>query len=967
MRLSFIYPIFLWLLLLLPLLWAFTLATRDLGIARLGALRFWSVLALRSIALAALVLALAGIQIVRPVQDLTLVFLVDGSDSVAPAQRDAALEYINAALAERPPGDRAAVVLFGENALVERAPADLDALGRLSSTVVAGRTNIEEAIQLGLALFPADSQKRLMLLSDGQENSGRAAAAARLAASRGIPLDVVALPGVRGSDVLVSDLSAPDVAREGQDVTIQARIESDIATEGRLEVFANNELVATRELEIEPGSTDVPITVPGGTAGFSRYEVRLEARDDARALNNRAAAFTNVQGPPRVLLVATEPERAAALQSVLAAGSVRVELREPQQVSVDPVELEAYAAIVLVDVPASAVPAPLQGALPVYVEQQGGSLAMIGGFDAYGAGGWRRTPIAEILPVELDPRDREERPDLALALVIDRSGSMAAEVANGLTQLDLAKEAVYQASFGLAANDQLGIVVFDSAAQWILEMQQLPSIIEIEQALSMISDGGGTDIRSGIEPAAQALATADARTKHVILLTDGVAGSNYADLIRQMRDNQVTITVVSIGDDANPALDQIADIGGGRFYQVLSIRDVPQIFLAETIAVAGRDIVEETFTPQIALNAAPIRGLGGLPPLHGHNGAETRPLARTILVSPEGKPILAQWQYGLGQVLAWTSDFKGQWARDWIAWPQFPRFAGALLDTLLPPEQADNLALSLRNVDAQAIIELNVSDEQGQPIDSSQIEARLLDPNGEGNRLNFSQVEPGRYRATTEADTPGVYLAQVAVSDRNGNPLGTVSGGLAVSYSPEYRRQAQAGTLLPDLAAITGGRVAPPPAESFAATAQPVGEVREIALPLLWLALLLWPLDIALRRLMLRPTDLNPALERIRERLRPAPADSPAADPTLERLQMARERARRPFSRPAKSERTAPPAAQAEQSSPETAPRRPEAAPPQPEPTPKTEPAQDARSDDPLASVLAARQRARRQRREEKG
>jgi hypothetical protein len=452
-----------------------------------------------------------------------------------------------------------------------------------------------------------------------------------------------------------------------------------------------------------------------------------------------------------------------------------------------------------------------------------------------------------------------------------------------------------------------------------------------------------------------------------------MANSNYADLIRQMRDNQVTITVVSIGDDANPALEQIADIGGGRYYQVLSIRDVPQIFLAETVVVAGRDIVEETFTPQVALNAAPIRGLGGLPPLYGHNGAETRPLARTILVSPEGKPILAQWQYGLGQVLAWTSDLKGQWARDWIAWPQFPRFAGALLDTLLPPEQVDNLALSLQSSGAQAIVELNVSDEQGRPIESSQIEGRLLDPNGEGDRLDFTQVGPGRYRAVTEADAPGVYLAQVAVSDNAGTQLGTVSGGLAVSYSPEYSRQTQAGTLLPDLAAITDGRVAPPPEASFAPTSQPIGEVREIALPLLWLALLLWPLDIALRRLMLRPSDLTPALGRMRGRLQPAPATSSATDPTLERLQAARDRARRPFSRPAPPERPAPPAAQTEQSLPEAAPRKPEPAPKpesaparKPEPAPEAEPTQGARSDDPLASVLAARQRARRKGREEK-
>ncbi|NTU86419.1 MAG: VWA domain-containing protein, partial [Chloroflexales bacterium] len=178
--LSFVFPEMLWLLVLLGALWALAIATPR----RLPPARFYTSLALRTAIVACLVLAIAGAQIQRPVDDLTTVFLLDASDSIVPSARLQAETFVEEALRAMGPGDRAAVVLFGDNALVERAPSAATQLDRLSSVPVSTRTNIAEAIQLGLALFPADAQKRLVLLSDGGENTGSAVAAARIAAAR---------------------------------------------------------------------------------------------------------------------------------------------------------------------------------------------------------------------------------------------------------------------------------------------------------------------------------------------------------------------------------------------------------------------------------------------------------------------------------------------------------------------------------------------------------------------------------------------------------------------------------------------------------------------------------------------------------------------------------------------------------------------------------------------------------------
>ncbi|HMQ34594.1 MAG TPA: VWA domain-containing protein, partial [Chloroflexaceae bacterium] len=858
MTVSFIYPQVLWLLLLLPLLWLLAWGTRFVARARLGRRRALALLAARSAILAGLVLAIAGAQVVRAVDDTAVVFLVDGSDSVAPAQRERALEYINAALEAGGPADQAAVVVFGAEPAVERAAAPPAPLRRLTSTVVASRTDIAAAVQLGLALLPADAQKRVVLLSDGAENQGRAREAARLAALRGVPIEVVPLPAEGGPDVLVAAVEAPVAARAGQSIPIVVRLAGGLAGPARVELLADGQLVAAEEVELAPGQSELTVSVPAGEAGFRRFEARVSAPADSQPLNNTGAAFTQVEGPPRVLLLAGSPDRAAPLRAALEAGDVTVEALDPAQAPADPALLRQYAAIFLVDVPAAAVAPEAQRALATYVRDQGGGLAMVGGAEAFGAGGWRRTPVAEILPVDLDPPPQEDRPDLALALVIDRSGSMAESAGPGRNRLSLAKEAVYLAAQGLASRDQLGVFVFDEQAQTVMPMQPLPDLATIEEALGQVSLGGGTNIRAGVQLAMPVLAAADARVKHMILLTDGLDNSNYTDLIDQMRTQGTTVTVVSIGGDANPSLEGLAERGGGAFYRVRTAQDVPRIFLSETVRVAGRDLVEGAFAPVVALNAPPVRGLGALPPLYGYNGVGPRQAARTILATPDGDPLLAVWQVGLGRSLAWTSDLKGQWAAEWLGWAGFPPFAQGLVDALLPPPTAGRLSLEARAEGAEAVLDLIVAGDDGRPAEAGPIEGRLLDPAGRGASLSFTQVAPGRYRAAAPAEVPGVYLAQVAALDEAGQALGAVSGGLVVSYSPEYGPRAGGEALLAELAALTGGRADPLPAALFASPGQPVGRVTEIGLPLLWLALALLPLDIALRRLFLAREALAP-------------------------------------------------------------------------------------------------------------
>jgi hypothetical protein len=540
--------------------------------------------------------------------------------------------------------------------------------------------------------------------------------------------------------------------------------------------------------------------------------------------------------------------------------------------------------------------------------------------------------------------------------VIDRSGSMAETSGGGRTKLDLAKEAVYQASLGLTTRDQISMIAFDDTADAVLPLQKLPSTVDIEQALSSFNAGSGTNIRPGIALAADSLATANAKIKHVILMTDGIAPSNYDDLIDQLRGAGVTISTVAIGEDADTSLEGIATRGGGRYYQVKRVEDVPKIFLQETVIIAGRDIIEGKFAPAVALQAPVVRGLNGLPALYGYNGTEIKNAARAILVTPTGKPVLAQWQYGLGRAVAWTSDFKGQWGREWVGWSEFPRFVGGFADMLLPPSAAGTLTLRTRTVGAQSALELTAQDDQGRLLNQLALKGNLIDPQNQGVPLTFTQVGAGHYRANVSTENPGVYLAQVAALGADGQPIGSTTTGLVISYSPEYGETRDNLQLLRELASISGGRVDPPAAAVFEAPDQAVGSVREIGLPLLWLALLLWPLDIGLRRLHVRIGEYLPSLATLRSGSRAATAPT-GPDQAMTRLSAAKRRAQvsnrdiRAVAEPraAPTSTPAPPTAA-------TAPAQP--SPTAPTATPTIAPAED----DQLARLLAAKQRARKKR-----
>src|SRR5829696_712706 len=864
MQLSFIFPTYLWLLLLLPALWALAL----LAPPRLSRWRLRALALLRTLAIAALVLGLAGAQLVRPVGVVTTVFLLDGSDSVSLSQRARAEAFVQQALAQMPNDDQAALIVFGQRALVERMPAGDRALGQVGALPGGGATDIEGAVRLALALLPNEGHQRLVLLSDGGENTGDAAKAAQIAAARGVPIDVVALSGLAdGPDARISGVELPSSARAGQRLRMKINIASNTVTAGRLIITGPGTApIVDQQVQIPSGAQTLEVALPEALPYFNRYVVRLETPNDARPENNAAEAYSFVSGQPRVLLVEGQPGEAANLANALKSAQIDVSTIAPAAMPDGLGALSAYDALALVDVPKRAVPDRAQAAISAYVHDLGRGLLMVGGENSFGAGGWRRSPIEEALPVTMDIPTQLRLPPISIVILIDVSGSMSAEE-NGRTKISLAAEGAQRIAALMRDDDELTVVLFSTQPERVIG--PLPGSDRdqaIEQLGGAQSTGGGINIHDGLAEAAKYIRQSDKPTRHIITLTDGsdtVQQEGALDLVRGLHNEKVTLTSIAIGGGEHvPFIRDMARVGGGRTFLTDKAANLPTILADEAQAILQPYIVEQDFVPTRGAPHPILRSFEQVPQLKGYVITTPRQTSQVLLATPRGDPLLVAWQYGLGHALAWTSDFKGQWASDWIGWNQFPRFSAQLLGWLLPTPGAQNLALQANSSGAELVLIAQAQDSRGQPQTGLTLVGRMLAADGSSIDVTLRETGPGQYRAVVRDARPGAYLVQLVGQDARGQPFGAVTAGAVVPQSAEYGGDGANVALLETLASHTGGRMNLAPTAAFDANPSSQGAVREIGLPLLWLALLLLPFDIALRRLLFAPDQVAAALRK---------------------------------------------------------------------------------------------------------
>jgi len=876
-----------WLLLLLPasvalvyVLWR-TSRTYMPPVRRRASL----IVRLSVVSLLCLVLSVPTVQL--RADQLAIAILLDRSDSITPLARSQQEDWLAKALQSKSPSDQVAVITFGEDATVERALSEEQRPPRLAPDDTGTRTNISAAIRAGVAALPPSAARRLVLLSDGRENLDHADSAAALAAAAHVQLMTVPMDETQGPEVLVRALDAPAQLREGERFTVTAQLEATQSTSATLHLLMDGQLRTSQQVDLDQGTNRFVIPLEPMATGHHLLRLQVEADADTLSQNNSAGALVVVTGPPSVLVVEGSPGESQFLVDALRTSGLTVEQDSPISAPMELGTLRNYASIVLVDVAANQFAPGQLRSLKTYVQNYGGGLVIAGGDHAFGPGSYARTPLEEMSPVRMDLRGKSVSASTALILVIDTSGSMGGGP-GGASKMDLAKEAAISAAELLGEYDQIGIVAFEDQPRWVIPPTPATDLGVVQAAIAEMQPGGGTEIYPALKMAYEGLAPIDAKVKHIILLTDGEAPrGDYPGLTQQMKDATITLSTIGIGSDADtPLLQELASLGNGRYYDGNDPFDLPRLVVKETQQVQRAAIVEEDFKPVRISSGPALDGidLNSMPQLRGYVATTPKPQSSILLVSRQIDPVLAEWQYGLGRVIAWTSDVRNRWASRWIEWPEFGRFWAQVVKRTTRPPEDPNRQVTVKIDGNHAVVTLDaqtgVEAADRRYLNFLPTSASIVDPRGHEHEVQLPQVAPGRYEASYQVEDDGIYSLQVRQTESDGS-IANQSSGFVVPYSPEYRAGGTDDNFLESLAKRTGGRLIHDPEQAFIHDLPAVGAPRQLWPYLLTLVAILFVADVGVRRVRITGPEMRAAYYKVRRRLGYIDTPALASRPTV--------------------------------------------------------------------------------------
>jgi hypothetical protein len=785
-----------------------------------------------------MLIALAGPSLRWPSAQVALVVVRDRSASISQAGVEQQAIVVRQLQMSQPAQARLGVVDTAAQAVVAAVPGPPPVDISFTNLNDINGTSLMAALIQATTLLPAGYVPQILLLSDGNETSGRMLEMVDLLQARGIRVDAIPMASNQTAPIAaIRQLTAPLQSRGQGQLPLQVDLLSATPQNAVLSVWRDQTLVQTTTVMLNGSAQRLTLDVASASDALQRLTVRLTAPvDDARPDNQRTLLLQR-SGPPHILLLADDPVRAAPLQGALATTGSRVTLQRPIAVATQLTELAAYDVIVLFDTPARAVPDPLMQQIATTVSELGRGFLWVGGADSFGAGGFRRSTLSDIAAVSIDPIDPAKQQRVQLILVIDRSGSMQ-QMVGAVSQLDLAKEAAFQAITALKPNDTVAIAFFDDTAAWALPPTVHPDAETVATALGRVGPGGGTSIRSGLTLAAQALTESDADVRHVLLLSDGMDEQSSLTVARQIADTGATISTIAMGADADQTgLAAIADIGQGSAYVVAQPQQLPEIFLSETVNVAGYDLVEAEVFPQVVDRSVLPTTLTRMAPLYGYNRTSAWPDSRVLLQIDAETPLWATRRIGRGVSAVWTSDLGGRWGRDWVQSGLLTQMVPALLAQILPPRDQ---TLDLHWYWHDDILEIDLFRTEGAGTQTPELTLTTAD--GHSTTIPLDERGPQQWRALVRDLPSGEYVLQVR------DEQSQVVRGVVVVGRSESDSDGQGTALLAMLTAQTGGRMLSTiPADYWQTTA-----TAEQSMPLApwWysLAMLCFVGEIGLRR-----------------------------------------------------------------------------------------------------------------------
>lgn len=658
-----------WLLLIIPAIWlifAMSPASRK-------------ILVLRIALVLVIVAALAGLQLRMPGRDGVIVAVADRSLSM-PANSDLRVNETLALLKKNMPANaRLGLVSFADETRVEMAPARSSFTG-FTAEINQEASNLDDGINRALSLIPEDLSGRLILISDGLWSGRDPRQAAFHAAGRGIPIDYRVLSRNMSDDLAITSFAVPGILNPGEAFLVTAEIYSPAEQLAMLGLYSADRLIASVSRQLKRGANSFMFSMTAPLSSVVKYRLQVTSQNkDPLPENNQAVAISEVVGKKPLLVISDSTN--SPLYELLKKSGRQAELKNPLEISWNIEFLAGYSAVVIENVSANRITLHGMQVLAAWIRHLGGGLLTTGGKNSYGNGGYYQSPLEPVLPVSLELRSQNRKLALALMVVLDRSGSMAAPARGDRTKMDLANIAAASALDLLSPLDEFGLLAVDTEPHVVVPLQRMSDKGRWrEKIMHVESMGGGIYVYEGISAAADMLLKAEARTRHIILFADASDSEQpgrYWELLEKATSAGLTLSVIGLGtetdSDAN-LLIKIAAAGKGRIFFTREPEELPRLFSQDTFVAARSTFIEE---PAAVESLPAIRmfvpGSGDFSSQIGaYNLCYVKPDAYNAIRTTDenNAPVLAAWQCGLGRVACFTGVVDGEAAGHFAGQPQ---------------------------------------------------------------------------------------------------------------------------------------------------------------------------------------------------------------------------------------------------------------------------------------------------------
>ncbi len=849
-----------WLALLMILPYFTWVAIRSIaGLpARVGS----AALTVRSILFMLLVFCLADIQYVLKDEGLCVLFLMDHSASIPDPVRDKQLQYVNEAAATKGRKDTVGIVVFGENSSVEVMPVKSLKVDHIYSAIDRNHTDLQGAIETATTAFPANARKKIVLLTDGNENQGNLLDGIRFAAGNHVVTDVLPVTYNYDREVLVEKVYLPDKVHENETFDLRTQVISLQDCPAELTVFRNGICVAKESVDLKQGRNTYSVALKIQEAGFYAFTAKISAKQDTISANNEAAGYVYIQGESRVMLVAPTEIEVRHLAQACREDNLEATVVTPDHFPDSLGMLQNYDCILIANVPADELGGNKMGMIHADVRDLGVGLVMLGGESSFGAGGYEGTPLEEALPVTMDIKQKKINPKGALVLILH-----TCEFPDGNYW---AKQISKKAIETVNPQDEVGVLLYGNREEWLFDLRSAENKKALYAKIDQASPGDMPSFAPAMQLAHDAFEKTDAMVKHMIIISDGDPSPPDPKLIKDMAAAGITISTVAISPHSPRDVDVMKYMAyetGGRYYFAENPEVLPRIFVKEAKVVKRSLIFNKKFQPLLMVSTEITKGIAQdeIPPLMAYVATTPKPMALVPMVSDNENhdPILAYWRCGLGKSVAFTSDASVNWGKEWVKWEKYKKFWTQTIRWASRKRDKSDLKIHSEIDGGRGRLIIDAVDSNGRFLNFLKLNGRIVNPDNGGAPLEVRQTAPGRYEAEFDAKKTGVSIISIGYQNPQTGGQGFDVLGVSVPYSAEHSVLAANIPLLRQAVAAGGGRLLSgssakdqvftsnqPPSRSF----QPIWEFLLIA------ALVIFFIDVILRRVIVTRADVEAAL-----------------------------------------------------------------------------------------------------------